>query len=139
MNIKKIWMVKITFLKSLYFLAGFFIVSNIGKIEAQIVIGTPDLQFTQACANESFNTFTVMFVFNPPSALDPSNQFILEMSDPDGSFSDPEIVFTSNPGAISTSPASVDFPIRDLMYVTAFVIAASYAGILVVGMAADAV
>jgi gliding motility-associated-like protein len=102
-------MVKITFLRSLYFLAGFFIVSNIGKIEAQIVIGTPDLQFTQACANESFNTFTVMFVFNPPSALDPSNQFIVEMSDPEGSFSDPKIVFTSNSGAISTSPASIDF------------------------------
>ena len=102
-------MVKITFLKSLYFLAGFLIVSNIGKIEAQIVIGTPDLQFTQACANESFNEFTVNFVFNPESGLESSNQFIIEMSDSDGDFSDPVIVFSSNSGAISTSPASVDF------------------------------
>lgn len=102
-------MSKTTFLKSLYFLVGFIIVSNIGKIEAQIVIGTPDLQFTQACANEYFNTFTTNFVFNPESGIDSSNQFIVEMSDPNGDFSDPEIVFTSNPGAISTSPASVIF------------------------------
>ncbi len=102
-------MPKTTFLKSLYFLVGFFIISNIGKIEAQIVIGAPDLQFTQACANESFNTFTVNFVFNPESGIEPSNQFIVEMSDPDGDFSDPVILFTSSPGTITTSPATVDF------------------------------
>lgn len=84
-------------------------VSHIGKIEAQIVIGTPNLYFTQACANESFNTFTVSFVFSPESGINSSNQFIVEMSDPEGGFSDPSIVFTSSPGAISTSPASVDF------------------------------
>ncbi len=100
---------KITFLKSLYFLAAFFIVSNIGRIEAQIVIGTPDLHFTQACANESFNTFSLSFVFNPPSALGASNQFIVEMSDPEGDFSEPVTLYTSSPGAISTSPATVEF------------------------------
>ena len=84
-------------------------VSSIGKIEAQIVIGTPDLQFTQACANESFNTFTANFVFSPESGIDSSNQFIVEMSDPEGSFADPNIVFSSSPGAITTSPASADF------------------------------
>jgi gliding motility-associated-like protein len=102
-------MAKTTYLKSLYILAFFFAVSNIGKIEAQIVIGTPDLQFSQACANEFFNTFTTNFVFNPESGIDSSNQFIVEMSDQDGDFSDPEIVFTSAPGAITTSPASVNF------------------------------
>ena len=84
-------------------------VSSIGKIEAQIVIGTPDLQFTQACANESFNTFTANFVFSPESGIDSSNQFIVEMSDPEGSFADPNIVFSSSPGAITTSPASANF------------------------------
>ncbi len=83
-------------------------VSFIGKLEAQIVIGTPNLQFTQACANESFNTFTVNFVFNPESGVDASNQFIVEMSDSEGDFSNSNIVFTSNPGTINTSPASVD-------------------------------
>lgn len=102
-------MAKTTFLKSLYFLAGLFMVINFGKVEAQIVIGAPDLQFTQACANEFFNTFTVNFVFNPESGINSSNQFIVELSDPDGNFSDPVIVYTSNPGAITTSPASVDF------------------------------
>lgn len=102
-------MAKTTFLKFLYFLVSFFIVSYNGKAEAQVVIGAPDLQFTQACANESFNTFTANFVFSPESGIDSSNQFIVEMSDPDGSFSDPETVFTSNPGTLNTSPVSVDF------------------------------
>jgi len=102
-------MEKTTFLKFLCFLVAFFMVSHTVKMEAQIVIGTPDLQFTQACANEDFNTFGVNFVFNPESGLSSSNQFILEMSDPDGDFSDSTIVFTSNPGVISTSPVSVNF------------------------------
>ena len=102
-------MVKTTFQKFLYFLVAFFMVSHTIKMEAQIVIGTPDLQFTQACANDSFNMFGVNFVFNPESGISSSNQFIVEMSDPEGDFSDANIVFTSNPGVISTSPASINF------------------------------
>ncbi|MEM7087365.1 MAG: gliding motility-associated C-terminal domain-containing protein [Bacteroidota bacterium] len=102
-------MAKTTFLKFVYFLVAYFMVSHIIKMEAQIVIGTPDLEFTQACANESFNTFGVNFVFSPETGINPSNQFIIEMSDPDGDFSEPKTVFTSNPGAISTSPVSVNF------------------------------
>jgi len=102
-------MAKTTFLKFLYFLVAFFMVSHIIKMEAQIVIGTPDLQFTQACANDTFNMFAVNFVFNPESGISSSNQFMIEMSDPEGDFSESNIVFTSNPGAISTSPASVSF------------------------------
>lgn len=102
-------MEKITFLKLSCFLVAFFMVSHITKMEAQIVIGTPDLQFTQACANEEFNTFGVHFVFNPETGLSSSNQFIIEMSDPEGDFSESNIVFTSNPGVITTSPAAVNF------------------------------
>lgn len=102
-------MAKTTFIKFLYFLVAFFMVSHIIKMEAQIVIGTPDLQFTQACANESFNMFGVNFVFNPESGISSSNQFMIEMSDPEGDFSESNVVFTSNPGVISTSPASVNF------------------------------
>lgn len=83
-------------------------VSFIEKMNAQIVIGTPNLQFTQACANESFNTFTLNFVFSPESGINSSNQFIIEMSDSEGDFSNSNIVFTSSPGSINSSPASVD-------------------------------
>ena len=83
-------------------------VSFIEKMNAQIVIGTPNLQFTQACANESFNTFTLNFVFSPESGINSSNQFIVEMSDSEGDFSNSNIVFTSSPGSINSSPASVD-------------------------------
>ena len=82
--------------------------SFIEKMNAQIVIGTPNLQFTQACANESFNTFTLNFVFSPESGINSSNQFIIEMSDSEGDFSNSNIVFTSSPGSINSSPASVD-------------------------------
>ena len=82
--------------------------SFIEKMNAQIVIGTPNLQFTQACANESFNTFTLNFVFSPESGVNSSNQFIIEMSDSEGDFSNSNIVFTSSPGSINSSPASVD-------------------------------
>jgi len=101
-------MEKTTFQKFFYAVVSFFIVLYSGKTEAQIVIGTPDLQFSQACANESFNSFIATFVFGPVSGLDPSNQFIVEMSDGNGSFSNPEIVFTSNPGVINASPANAD-------------------------------
>lgn len=104
-------MVKTTFQKFLYFLVAFFMMSHIIEMEAQIVIGTPDLQFTQACANDSFNSFGVNFVFSPESGLSSSNQFIIEMSDPDGDFSESNIVFTSNPGVINTSPVSINFSI----------------------------
>ena len=83
-------------------------ISFIEKIEAQVVIGTPNLQFTQACANESFNTFTLNFVFSPETGIDSSNQFIVEMSDPEGDFSNSIILYTSIPGAIITSPATID-------------------------------
>lgn len=99
-------MAKNTF--QIYFLVGFLMILFIGKMEAQIVIGTPNLQFTQACANESFNTFTINFVFSPESGVNSSNQFIVEMSDSEGDFSNSNIVFTSSPGTINTSPASVD-------------------------------
>jgi len=102
-------MEKTTFLKFLYFLVAFFMMSHTIKLEAQIVIGTPDLQFTQACANDSFNTFGVNFVFNPETGISSSNQFMIEMSDAEGDFSESTTVFTSNPGVISTSPASVAF------------------------------
>ncbi|MDB9993830.1 gliding motility-associated C-terminal domain-containing protein [Flavobacteriaceae bacterium] len=100
-------MIKNTVIHS-YIVACFFMISFIEKMNAQIVIGTPNLQFTQACANESFNTFTLNFVFSPESGINSSNQFIIEMSDSEGDFSNSNVVFTSSPGSINSSPASVD-------------------------------
>lgn len=89
----------------LYFLA--FATQN--KANAQIVIGTPNLGFSQACASESFNSFSTTFVFSPEEAVEASNQFTIEMSDADGDFSNPTVVFTSNAGDITTSPATLNF------------------------------
>ncbi|OUS00124.1 hypothetical protein A9Q86_11835 [Flavobacteriales bacterium 33_180_T64] len=88
---------------------SFFILVLQEKINAQIVIGTPNLAFSQACASDSFNTYSTTFVFSPESALNISNQFTIEISDADGDFSNPIAVFTSNPGTITTSPATLNF------------------------------
>ena len=78
---------------------------------AQIVISKPSFQTitTQACASSSFNTFNARFTFSPESALESSNQFIVELSDGSGSFSNPTPIYTSNPGAVTTSPVNFSF------------------------------
>ena len=79
------------------------------KVAAQIVIGTPNLGFSQACASASFNTYSTTFVFSPENGVNASNQFTIELSDANGDFEDPTVVYTSNPGQITSSPATVDF------------------------------
>lgn len=86
-----------------------FLLTN--SIYAQIVIGTPTLSFSQICANPTFNTFNVTFPFSPVSGLNASNQFIVELSDPNGSFATPTTVFTSTAGAITVSPATITFSV----------------------------
>jgi len=102
-------MQKTTTLKKLYFLISSFVLILSGQTNAQIVIGAPNLGFSQACASSSFNTYNVTFVFSPESALGPTNQFSIEMSDATGNFSNATVVFTSNPGAVTTSPATMSF------------------------------
>lgn len=79
------------------------------KANGQIVIGAPNLGFSQACASESFNTFSATFVFSPVDGLNASNQFSVEISDANGDFSEATIIYTSSPGAITSSPATIDF------------------------------
>ena len=79
---------------------------------AQLVIGSPSLGFSQACASESFNSYSTTFVFSPESAVNPSNQFIVELSDPDGDFTDATVIYTS-PTGITTSPATLNFSIPE--------------------------
>jgi gliding motility-associated-like protein len=104
---------KTTFLK-FYYLFAFIVLVMIPKLtKAQLLIGSPNLQFNQACANDIFNEYDISFVFNPESALAPSNQFIVEMSDAEGDFADATVVFSSPPGSITVSPAVVTFSIPD--------------------------
>ncbi|MBT8278455.1 MAG: gliding motility-associated C-terminal domain-containing protein [Bacteroidia bacterium] len=87
-----------------------FIVFGIGEnLNAQIVIGTPNLGFSQACANESFNSYSTTFVFSPEENLNASNQFSIELSDAEGDFSNPTVLYTSNAGAVTSSPATLNF------------------------------
>ena len=102
-------MQKTTILNFLFFGLCFFVFLIPQQTKAQIVIGAPSLGFSQACASTSFNTYNVTFVFSPESGLSATNQFIIEMSDPDGSFSNPTVVFTSNEGAVTVSPATLSF------------------------------
>ncbi len=83
----------------------------INSANGQIVIGTPNLGFSQACASESFNSYNTTFVFSPESNLEASNQFIIEMSDANGDFTDPTVLFTSAAGSVTTSPATLSFSI----------------------------
>ncbi|XCF05245.1 gliding motility-associated C-terminal domain-containing protein [Tamlana crocina] len=82
---------------------------------AQIVIGKPSLGFTQACASPSFNTYNVTFSFSPDTSLSGSNQFIIELSDDNGDFTNATTIYTSNAGAVSTSPATLSFAMPNTM------------------------
>ena len=104
-------MYKIKIACKLFFGICFFVLGFQEQANAQIVIGTPNLGFSQACANESFNTYSTTFVFSPESNLNASNQFTIELSDADGDFTNATIVFTSNAGAVTISPATLNFSI----------------------------
>lgn len=83
------------------------------QVSAQVVIGAPNLEFSQACASDAFNTFNVSFIFSPENALDPSNQFSVEMSDASGDFSEAIVLVTSTSGSITSSPATLEFSIPE--------------------------
>jgi len=105
-------MYKITIVKRLFLLC-LLVLALQEHVGAQIVIGTPNLGFSQACASESFNTYSTTFVFSPESQLNATNQFTIELSDADGVFSDPTVVFTSAAGSITTSPAMLGFSLPE--------------------------
>ncbi|MDN3493599.1 T9SS type B sorting domain-containing protein [Winogradskyella bathintestinalis] len=83
------------------------------RANAQVVISTPNLGFSQACASESFNTFNTTFIFSPASAIGESNQFSIELSDAEGDFSDPVIIHTTNAGEVIVSPTTLSFSLPE--------------------------
>ena len=93
------------------YLTLFLVFTFFKTLNAQIVISKPNLGFSQACASDSFNTYNVTFTFSPETDLTPSNQFIIELSDDTGSFSNPTTVYTSAQGAITQSPATLGFSV----------------------------
>lgn len=97
------------FTKTYSYTVAFFLLFAIKTTHAQIVISTPSLGFSQACASPSFNTYNITFTFSPEANLGSTNQFIIELSDADGAFTNSTIVYTSNQGAITSSPATLSF------------------------------
>ncbi|HEX9599946.1 MAG TPA: gliding motility-associated C-terminal domain-containing protein [Mariniflexile sp.] len=91
----------------------FFVFFLTEVINAQIVIGKPSLGFSQACASASFNTYNTTFTFSPDTALGGTNQFIIELSDNTGSFTNATVIYTSAQGAVTTSPATLSFSLPD--------------------------
>ncbi len=86
---------------------------GLSTIKAQIVISKPNLGFTQACASSSFNEYNVTFTFSPEANLEASNQFIIELSDASGSFSNATTIHSSMAGSILSSPATITFSVPD--------------------------
>ncbi len=76
---------------------------------AQVVISSPNFEFSQACAGPSFNDYNATFIFTPSTGISPSNQFKIELSGPDGDFTDAVVIATSSAGEITTSPATLNF------------------------------
>lgn len=72
----------------------------ITSLYAQVTINKPAIGFTQVCANSDFNTFEISFSFS--GTLDPSNQFILELSDATGSFTAPVTLSASEKTSAAT-------------------------------------
>lgn len=87
----------------------FVLIFFTNNVYSQLVIGTPVLGFTQACASPSFNSYNVTFTFSPQTSLTASNQFIIELSNASGSFASPTTIYTSAAGAVTVSPATLTF------------------------------
>lgn len=100
-----------TIVNKYFFYFLFLVLPLTNNLVAQVVIGTPTLPFSQICANSSFNTFNVTFSFSPVSALSSTNQFVVELSDPNGGFTSPTAVFTSGAGTVTVSPATLTFSV----------------------------
>lgn len=91
----------------------FLVFTFVNTLNAQMIIGKPTLAFARACANPGFNTFDIQINFSVSPSLDPSNQFIVELSNSSGDFTTPVVLYTSAAGEIKNSgdKVTVSFPI----------------------------
>ena len=90
---------------SFLFLCVFFYANT--NVFAQITIGQPTFNFSPVCASPGFNSYDVNFNFSPVTGLLATNQFIVELSAPDGSFTKATVIYTSAVGEIVTSPGKI--------------------------------
>jgi len=96
----------------IYLFFGFFACVGFNAY-SQINFSVPQILFTQACASPGFNSFNFSFSFFPPTALQPGNQFIVELSDSSGSFASPTTVKVLTN---TTSPVSSNFSLPTTAY-----------------------
>jgi hypothetical protein len=89
-------------------LLSLLFISNSNGYAQTIMIGTPNLGFTQACASTGFNNYSLTFTVFPLSNLQAGNQLIIELSDSTGNFGSPTTLTTTTS---TTSPVSVSFAI----------------------------
>ncbi|CAM2868179.1 gliding motility-associated C-terminal domain-containing protein [Flavobacterium frigoris] len=93
-----------------FFCFLFLVLPLTASLYAQMTIGKPTF-LSYICANSGFNSFEVQFTFNA-AGVTPTNQFIVELSDPVGNFSaTPTVLYTSVAGAVSSSPATLAFAV----------------------------
>lgn len=92
------------------YIVVFFVMALTQKINAQTT--PPILDFNKACAYPAypgvpagFNEFNLEF--SSGVTFGASNQFIVELSDGNGEFANPTVVYTSNPGEHTTFPVTV--------------------------------
>jgi len=85
-------------------LLSLLFLSNSSGYAQTVVIGTPNLGFTQACASPGFNNYSITFTVFPLVNIQAGNQFIVELSDASGSFGSPTTLTTT---ASTTSPVNV--------------------------------
>lgn len=71
-----------------------------------IMMGTPSLGFTQACASQGFNSYSLSFTVFPTANIQSGNQFIVELSNASGDFTTPTVLTTTTS---NTSPVNVSF------------------------------
>jgi hypothetical protein len=94
--------------RSFLFLSVIFFANT--DLSAQIIIGQPTFSFSPVCASPGFNTYDINFNFSPVTGLLATNQFIVELSAPDGSFTtSSSVVYTSKVGEIVSSPGKITF------------------------------
>ncbi len=85
----------------------------VGQVNGQILFkpalgnNTPAGKWDKACASPTFNGYNITLSFNVAS-IQGGNQFILELSDETGDFSNPVVLFTSAADAITSSPKIVN-------------------------------
>lgn len=76
----------------IFLLIAVFSLAGVSVCAAQ-TLGKPSPDFSYACASSTFNDFTISFAWQSP-AVESDNQFILELSDANGSFSNPTVLST---------------------------------------------